>query len=46
MKVLMKIERCFEGSLRVFSGSFKGLKRSVKVVSRKFHECFMKVSRR
>ena len=36
----------FEGVLRVFQGSFKGLKRSFKVVSRKFQGFFMKVSRR
>ena len=30
----------------MFQGSFKGLKRSFKVVSRKFRGCFMKVSRR
>ena len=37
MKVTREIEECFDGVLRVFQGSFKG-------VSRKCHGCFMKVS--
>ena len=41
MKVLRKIEKCFKGVIRVFQESFKGLKRSLKVVSRKFQGCFM-----
>ena len=46
MKVLRKIEKCFEGFLMVFQGSFKGLKRCSKVVSRNIQGCFMKDSRR
>ena len=45
-EALRKIERCFEGLLRVFQGRFKGLKRSFKVISRMCQGCFMKVSRR
>ena len=41
MKVLRKIHRFFERVVRVFQGSFKRLKRSLKVVSRKFQGCFM-----
>ena len=34
MKVTRKIEECFEGFLRMFQGSFKG-------VSRVFHKSFI-----
>ena len=40
MKVLRKIERCFEGGLRVFSGSLRGLKE----MSRLFQGSFKSVS--
>ena len=47
MKVTRSIEGCFEGILRVFQGSFKGVwKRKFQgcleeEVSRMFHGCFM-----
>ena len=45
MKVSRKIDGCFEGGLRVFQGSFKGVSRMFYVFLRKFLMCFKGVLR-